>query len=124
MKKILIVDDQKEIRDLVEVTLSVENYRIFKAANGNEAIEIARREKPGLIIMDISMPDGPNGLEATKVIKSDPEMNAVRVIMLTGLDEEEDQLLGFQAGADEYLTKPFSPLQLINLAIKHLGQPE
>jgi two-component system, OmpR family, phosphate regulon response regulator PhoB len=120
VKKVLIVDDQKEIRDLVEVTLSIENYLILKASNGEEAVGIARREKPDLIIMDVTMPGKLNGLDATRKIKSDPEAQGCKIIMLTGLDEEEDQKSGLQAGADEYFTKPFSPLQLINKVVEIL----
>ncbi len=83
MKKILIVDDQAEVRELVEVTLRIEDYQIFKAKSGEEAIEIATAEKPELIIMDIMMPGGMDGLEATRIIKNDPETGGCKVIMLT-----------------------------------------
>ena len=72
MKKILIVDDRLEVRRLVEITLSVENYRIIQAESGREAINIVKAEKPDLIIMDISMPGEIDGLEATRILKNDP----------------------------------------------------
>jgi two-component system, OmpR family, phosphate regulon response regulator PhoB len=113
MKKILIVDDQLEVRELVEVTLRVGDYNILKATNGGEGIEIARAEKPALIIMDIMMPGGMDGLEATRILKNDPETKNCKIIILTAKGQQIDIEKGFQAGADDYFTKPFSPLELI-----------
>ena len=113
MKKILIVDDQSEIRELVEVTLRLEDYQIFQAKNGDEAIKLARAEKPDLVIMDVMMPGGMDGLEATRVLKNDPETKDCQIIMLTGKVQPDDQEKGFKAGADDFFPKPFSPLDLI-----------
>jgi two-component system phosphate regulon response regulator PhoB len=113
MKKILVVDDQQEIRDLVEVTLRVSDFKIFKAETGERAIEIARLEKPDLIIMDVMMPGKIDGLEATRVIKSDKETRNCIVLMLTAKGQKVDIANGSSAGADEYFVKPFSPLELI-----------
>ena len=113
MKKILIVDDQLEIRDLVEVTLQSGDYQVFQGASGEEAIFIAKREKPDLIIMDVMMPGAIDGLEATRIIKSHPDTQACTVVMLSGQSLDEDRQKGISAGADDYFIKPFSPLQLI-----------
>ncbi len=113
MKKILIIDDQVEVRDLVEVTLRSGDYTVLQGENGMEAVEIARKEKPDLIIMDVMMPGEIDGLEATRRIKADPETNECTVLMLTGRCQKEDQAEGTAAGADGYFTKPFSPLALI-----------
>jgi DNA-binding response OmpR family regulator len=113
MKKILIVDDQFEVRELVEVTLRVKDYQIFKAKSGEEAIEIARAEKPDLIIMDVMMPGGMDGLETTRILKNNPETKDINIIMLTAKGQEADKKSGFEAGADDYFIKPFSPLELI-----------
>ena len=78
MKKILIVDDQLEVRELVEVTMRVGEYQILKAQSGEEAIDIVKAEKPELIIMDIMMPGGIDGLEATRILKNDPKQKAVK----------------------------------------------
>nr|HID59846.1 response regulator [Desulfobacterales bacterium] len=121
MKKILIVDDQKEVRDLVEVTLRVGDYQVFKAKSGEEALEIVKAEKPDLIIMDIMMPGGIDGLEATRILKGDPQTKDCRVIMLTAKGQEADKEKGFEAGADEYFVKPFSPLELIKKVEDILG---
>ena len=113
MKKILIVDDQLDIRRLVEITLSVENYRIIQAESGQEAINIVKAEKPDLIIMDIAMPGVIDGLEATRILKNDPETKGCLIILLTAKGQGNDKKRGFTAGADDYFVKPFSPLELI-----------
>jgi CheY-like chemotaxis protein len=113
MKKVLIVDDQLEVRDLVEVTLRSGDYQVFEAENGMKAIEIARAEKPDLIIMDIMMPGDTDGLEATRVLKKDPQTRNCPIIMLTAKGQEDDRKQGYEAGANDYFVKPFSPLELI-----------
>lgn len=113
MKKILIVDDQMEVRKLVEVTLRIGDYQILQAQSGEEAIEIANKEKPDLIIMDVMMPGGMDGLAATRILKNDPETKDCPIIILTAKGQQVDKEKGFAAGADDYFTKPFSPLELI-----------
>lgn len=122
MKKILIVDDRSEVRELVEVTLEVENYQILQASSGEKAVEIARREKPDLILMDIMMPGGMDGLETTRILKKDPETKNCSVIMLTAKGQEYDRTEGKKAGADDYFVKPFSPLDLLRRVEKVLGE--
>ena len=114
MKKILIVDDLVEIRELVNVTLRGDDYQILEVKTGKEAIDITEAENPDLIIMDIMMPGGMGGLEATRVLKNDPETKDCRIIMLTAKGQKEDIAEGFKAGVDDYFVKPFSPLTLIN----------
>ncbi len=121
MKKILIVDDQLEVRELVEVTLRTQDYQILKAENGDQAVELARAEKPDLILMDIMMPGGMDGLEATRIIKENPETKDCVIIMLTAKGQQADRRKGLDAGASEYFSKPFSPLELIRTVEKHLA---
>jgi len=121
MKKILVVDDQLEVRELVEVTLRVEDYQIFQAKSGEEAIEIVKAEKPDLIIMDIMMSGGMDGLEATRILKNDPETKNCTIIMLTAKGQRGDREKGFEAGANDYFPKPFSPLELIKKVEEVLG---
>ncbi len=121
MKKILIVDDQLEVRELVEVTLRSDDYQVLQAESGKEAIEIARAEKPELIIMDIMMPGGMDGLEATRIIKNDPETKDCTIIMLTAKGQQADREVGIAAGASDYFSKPFSPLDLIKKVEEVLG---
>jgi CheY-like chemotaxis protein len=97
MKKLLIVDDQAGVRALVEVSLQVENYHIFQAKNGEEAREMARAEKPELIIMDVMVSGGPDGLEATRRIKNDPEIQDCTIVMLTAKGEQADRKAGLEA---------------------------
>jgi two-component system, OmpR family, phosphate regulon response regulator PhoB len=113
MKKILIVDDRLEVRELVEVTLRVKDYLILQASSGEAALETVKTEKPDLILMDIMMPGGMDGLEATRIIKNDPETKNCTVIMLTAKGQQADREKGLEAGADDYFVKPFSPLDLI-----------
>ena len=112
MRKIMIVDDQPEVRELVNITLSSEEYQILETDSGEKAIEIAKYEKPDLILMDLMMPGSIDGLEATKVIKSNPDTKDMYIIILTAKGQKKDIEIGMQAGADNYLTKPFSPLNL------------
>ena len=121
MKKVLIVDDQLEVRELVEVTLRTEDYQIFQAENGENAIKMAKAERPDLIIMDIMMPGGMDGIEATRILKNAPETKDCIVIMLTAKGQEIDRQKGFEAGADDYFAKPFSPLELINKVEEVIG---
>jgi len=113
MKKIMIVDDQPEVRELVTITLSSEEYQIFETDTGEKAIKIAKHEKPDLILMDIMMPGSIDGLEATRIIKSYPDTKDTYIIMLTAKGQKKDFEIGIQAGADDYFVKPFSPLRLI-----------
>ncbi len=113
MKKILIVDDQKEVRELVEITLRADGYKIFQAKNGRDAIETVKAHKPDLVIMDIMMPGELDGLEATRILKRNPDNHSIKIIMLTAKGQSTDLEEGFAAGADGYFTKPFSPLDLI-----------
>lgn len=122
MKKILIVDDRAEVRELVEVTLRSSEYISLQAESGEKAIEIAKAERPHLIIMDIMMPGGMDGLETTRILKGDPETRESVIIMLTAKGQEIDREEGFKAGADDYFVKPFSPLDLIRKVDEVLGR--
>jgi two-component system phosphate regulon response regulator PhoB len=113
MKKILIVDDDLGIRKLVDATLRAKEYQIFQAESGEKAIKIARTEKPDLIIMDIMMPAGMDGFEATRIIKSDPETKNCAIVILSGTGQDAEKEKGLAADVEDYFTKPFSPLELI-----------
>ena len=121
MKKILIVDDQLEVRELVEVTMRVGDYQILKAQSCEEALEIVKDEKPELIIMDVMMPGGMDGLEATRILKNDPATKDCKIIMLTAKGQQTEREKGLEAGADDYFVKPFSPLELIKKVEEFLG---
>ena len=109
-KTILIVDDEERMRSLLRTYLSAEGYRIITAADGCEAITLARREKPDLVILDVMMPNM-DGYEFMKLYRAEDHQGAV--IMLTARVEEADAVLGLELGADDYVTKPFSPRVLV-----------
>lgn len=106
---ILIVDDEKEIRDLIEIYLSNEGYETIKASNGAEALEIVEKHHVDLIILDIMMPKK-DGIQACMELRKTKNMP---VIMLSAKSQDMDKILGLTSGADDYLTKPFNPLELI-----------
>jgi CheY-like chemotaxis protein len=115
MKKILIVDDQLEVRELVQVTLEIGDYIILTAGNGQEAIDVAQREHPDVILLDIMMPGSDiDGLEACRRLKLDPVTQDITIVMLSAKGQDDDIKTGKAAGADDYFTKPFSPIALID----------
>ena len=123
-KKILIADDEQPLRLLVRATLEDESgeerYEIIEAADGNEALEIARRERPELILLDIAMP-GLTGLEVCRMLKDDPATSDLMIVMLTAKGQQSDRERGLAAGADDYFAKPFSPLELLQLVDRVMG---
>jgi two-component system, OmpR family, phosphate regulon response regulator PhoB len=120
MKTVLIVDDCREIRQLVVTTLDLGEFTVVEAASGAEAITIAGKYNPDLIIMDIVMPGPIDGIEATRRIKARHETADCQIIILTGSQiDRTGESLG--AGAVDVLTKPFSPLDLINKVEQILG---
>ena len=121
MKKILLVDDCKEICELVAATLDTDEYTVFTANNGRDAIAMAKEKKPDVIIMDLQMPGALNGIEATRIIKSHRETHDCAVIILSGMRERAKIEESLTVGAVDYMTKPFSPLQLIAKVEELLG---
>ncbi len=111
--KILLVDDEPDILEFMEYNLRKEGYKVFTAKNGKEAIEIARREKPELIILDIMMPVM-DGIEACRHLREIPELKNTIITFLTARNEEYSQIAGFDVGADDYITKPIKPRILIS----------
>ena len=122
MKKILIVDDQAKIRELVHVTVRIGNYEIFEADSGDEALKVAYEQKPDLIFLDVMMPNSTlDGFEVCEILKKDDRTKDAHVLMLTALDGDEDLNRGYEVGANGYFTKPFSPLELMNKVEEVLG---
>ncbi len=111
--KILLVDDEPDILEIVGYNLEQEGYQIFTANNGLEAINLAKSILPHLIIMDVMMPIM-NGLEACTLIRKAPELNHVIITFLTARGEDLSQVEGFEAGADDYITKPIKPKLLVS----------
>jgi len=110
--KILIVDDEEDILTLLEYNLEKAGFKVISADDGPEAIELTKKENPSLIILDIMLPSM-EGTEVCKVIKRDNATSHIPIIMLTAKGEEVDRIVGLELGADDYITKPFSPRELI-----------
>jgi DNA-binding response OmpR family regulator len=111
--KILIADDELRLRKVVALHLKKAGFNVLEAGNGRQALDIAREQRPNLIVLDVMMPEM-TGLEACAAIKSDAELGSTPVILLTAMAEAEDIEKGSSVGADFYLTKPFSPKELID----------
>lgn len=111
-KAILVVDDEKNIRELIRFNLESRGYKTAEAADGQEALNIAKNDSPLLIILDIMLPKI-DGLKVCRILKEDPKTRKIPIIMLTALDDEVDKIVGLELGADDYITKPFSPRELV-----------
>lgn len=110
-KKVLVVDDEVSIVNLISVKLEKEGYQVVKAFDGEQALDEASNHLPDIILLDVMMPKL-NGREVCRRLKSNPQLKDTPVIMLTAVGEYEEQLKAMEAGADEYITKPFNPAQL------------
>jgi CheY-like chemotaxis protein len=112
MAKILIAEDERDIRELIYLTLTFSGHQVIAAANGQEAVNLARQELPDLIFMDVRMPKM-NGYEACTMIKADPALAHIPVVFLSAKGQEAEVQTGIGLGAVDYILKPFSPDQLI-----------
>ena len=111
MSKILVAEDERDIRDLVAFTLRFAGHEVVVATNGEEAVQTALQSNPDLVLMDVRMPRM-TGYEACKVMKSNPDLKDIPVVFLTARGQESEIQQGLDAGAEEYLLKPFAPDQL------------
>jgi DNA-binding response OmpR family regulator len=121
MLTILIADDEPNIVELVRVTLEDERVRVFQAYDAKGALALVEILHPDLLLLDVNLPDG-SGLDVCRSVRADPQGSAMKVVMLTAAAQKEDIARGLQAGADHYLTKPFSPVALLMLVEKLLPQ--
>ena len=110
--KILVVDDELETLRLIGVMLQRQGYEIIASASGVEAFSLAKKENPDLIILDIMMPDK-DGFEVARELKAMPETNNIPLLMFTAKSQVEDKVTGYEVGADDYLTKPVHPAELV-----------
>jgi two-component system, OmpR family, alkaline phosphatase synthesis response regulator PhoP len=111
-EKILIVDDEKDIIKMLDYNLKKEGFRVVAADDGEEALDMAHKEHPDLILLDLMLP-GMDGLEVCKGLKKESKTALIPIIMLTAKSQESDKVVGLELGADDYVTKPFSPRELI-----------
>ncbi len=114
MATLLVADDLVPIRQMVRITLSTQGWTILEAKNGSEALEVARAQKPDLILLDVDLGPGLSGFDVCKALKAEASTKDIPVVMLTAHESDRDRALGFAAGASQYLTKPFGPLELID----------
>ncbi len=112
MEKILVVDDEGDILELLRFNLTRDGYNVISTTSGEEALDLARREDPDLVVLDLMLPDI-DGLEVARRLKNHSHTKAIPIIMLTAKGEEADIVAGLELGADDYITKPFSPRILV-----------
>lgn len=112
MAKILIVDDEQDIADLISYNLEKEGYSTIKAYDGSDVLKTVKAQKPDLVILDLMLPHM-NGMDLCRAIRANPETSHLPIIMLTAKSDEVDKIIGLEIGADDYMTKPFSVKELI-----------
>ena len=115
MQRILIVEDQNEIRELIRLTLEIGDWEVHEAPDGPSALEIAPRVRPDVVLLDVMMPGGLDGIAVCERLRNDAATRRSRIVMLTAMGRSEDRERGMRAGADAYLTKPFSPRNLLTV---------
>lgn len=119
-RTILVVDDEPFICRSLTFVLRKDNYKVFEARNGEEALAAIKEHKPDLVFLDVMMPKI-NGFEVTERVRSDPALAHVKIILLTAKGQESDREVGKTAGANDYMTKPFSPTKILERAREILG---
>ncbi len=119
-KKILIADDEIDIVETLQFMLEVEGFECITAYNGEDALNLAKREHPDLIILDVMMPKI-NGYKVSRLLKFDAKYKKIPILMVTARSQEEDKMIGEETGADEYITKPFEITDVVEKVKKYLG---
>ena len=119
-RTVLLADDDPGLRRLVGATLGSEHFHLLSAADGEETLAVARENLPALILLDINMPKR-NGLEVCRLLKDDPETAHIKIVMLTASGSDIDRTRAFEASADDYFVKPFSPIALLDKVYALLG---
>ncbi len=122
VQTVVIADDEPSMRLLVHATIDSDDYIVVEAGDGTQAWAVIQKHKPSLVLLDVQMP-GKSGLEVLRLVKADPSLAATKVILLTAKAQESDIETGLIAGADFYLTKPFSPLDLLTRVEEALQLP-
>jgi two-component system alkaline phosphatase synthesis response regulator PhoP len=112
VQRILVVDDDREIVRLVRAYLEKEHYQVLIANDGQTALHMVRREHPNLVVLDLMLPDR-DGWEITRTIRNDSTLHSIPIIMLTARIEDTDKIVGLELGADDYITKPFNPREMV-----------
>jgi two-component system alkaline phosphatase synthesis response regulator PhoP len=126
LKKVLIADDEPDIIEILKYNLEKEGYQVYTAKDGDEAIEMAKRSQPDLVVLDMMMPKK-NGAQVCEILRAQPQFRETLIMFLTALSDEATQLKGFQTGADDYVSKPVSTsvfVSKINALFRRLRKPE
>ncbi|MFN8373201.1 MAG: response regulator transcription factor [Anaerolineae bacterium] len=125
IQRILVVDDDHEIVRLVRAYLEQANYHVLAAHNGETALHLMRRESPNLVVLDLMLPDR-DGWDITRIARSDPALKSIPIIMLTARIEDTEKIIGLELGADDYITKPFNPREVVARvrSVLRRAQPE
>lgn len=121
MRKLLIADDEEGVRSLVRMTLDTGAYEIIEASDGEAALALAREHRPDLLLLDVMMPKL-SGFEVCQALKENPATAGITIVMLTARAQESDRTHGEETGADDYFTKPFSPVALLRKVEDVLGE--
>jgi len=119
-RKVLIVEDQADVRELIRITLELEDFDLHEAADGQGALRLLASLKPDLVLSDVMMP-GIDGLELCRRVKADAGLRHTKVVLLSARGRAEDRAAGVKAGADAYLVKPFGPLELLDTVRRLAG---
>jgi DNA-binding response OmpR family regulator len=119
-RRILVVDDQQDIRLMCRVNLALEGYQVLEADEGARALDLVRDSHPDLVLLDVMMP-GVDGWRVLETMKADPDLAGIPVVMLTARVQREDELRGWSGGASEYLAKPFNPSTLTEVVHRLLS---
>ncbi len=119
--KVLVVDDEPFILRSLSFVLKKGGFHVLEARDGEEAVELIRIHKPGLVFLDIMMPKM-NGYDVIRVVREDPDLEGVHIVLLTAKGQESDRVHGLGLGADDYLTKPFSPSRILQMAQEILDE--
>jgi two-component system phosphate regulon response regulator PhoB len=112
MARVLVVDDEADLRDVLEYNLTNAGHKVLLAATGAQGLELAREGRPDLVLLDLMLPDI-SGTEVCRALRADPRTRALRIVMVTAKGEEIDRVVGFELGADDYVAKPFSVRELL-----------
>lgn len=123
MRRILVVDDDREVVRLIRAYLEQAGYEVLAAHDGDTAMHMLRRERPDLLLLDLMLP-GKDGLEITRLVRSDAALAHVPIIMLTARIDDTDKIIGLELGADDYVTKPYNPREVVARVRARLRQPE
>jgi len=111
-ERILVVEDEADVRELIRLQLRAAGFDVLEAGNGAEGLAMAKNDPPSVIILDLMMPEM-NGIEVCRALRRNPATSRIPILMLTAKSTEEDKVVGFEVGADDYVTKPFSPRELV-----------